>query len=238
MSGFHQVSEDELNDLTPEERAAIEAEGDDDLGNDNDNGEANNGGNSENGTPNGEDAGAQAGKNGNNADAGNNAGGADDAGNGNGNGDGGNADDAADDANVEADRPAPLLIAQMPENAEARLKEFGDKKAALVDQFENGDITGKEYQTQLDALNKDERQLERDIDKAKTAAELNEQQERNAWESEVKRLTSKDHPEYHTSQVRWGALDMFVKQIAAEESNLSGPQLLAKAHAKVVADLG
>lgn len=151
------------------------------------------------------------------------------------------AGEAADDAAAAAyDAPAPILVAEMPENAEARMKEFGEKKTSLLEQHENGDITTKEYQTQLDALNKEERALEREIDKATTAQELHQQQQINHWMGQVKHFTTKIHDEYAKSKARYQALDMFVREVGSDpaNANLSGPQILEKAHAKVIADLG
>ncbi|AOJ09653.1 hypothetical protein WS71_20290 [Burkholderia mayonis] len=147
---------------------------------------------------------------------------------------------ASDDASTSRPAIVPLLVAEAPADAEAKLKEIGEKKVTLVEQFDNGDITAKEYQTQLDALNKDERSLERALDKAQTAAEMRHQQEMSAWLGEVKDFTSKAHPEYSTSRVRWTALDTFVKEIGSDPANasMSGQDILAKAHEMVVADLG
>ncbi|WP_205189231.1 hypothetical protein, partial [Burkholderia sp. LMG 13014] len=141
-----------------------------------------------------------------------------------------------------ASKPAivPLLVAEAPADAEAKLKEIGEKKSTLIEQFDNGDITAKEYQSQLDVLNKDERAIERAVDKAQTAAEMRQQQEMSAWLGEVKDFTSKSHPEYSTSRVRWTALDTFVKEIGTDpaNANMSGTEILTKAHEMVVADLG
>lgn len=172
----------------------------------------------------------------------------DDAGDGgdNGSADGDDAgkDGAGDDAGADdkpaAQQPAPLLVAEAPADAEIQLKAISDKKTALVDQFDNGDITAKEYQSQLDALNREERSLERAVEKAQLAAEMRQQQEVNNWMQQVQSFTTKDHPEYSTSKVRWMALDAFVKEIGSkpENASLSGAQILAEAHKRVVEDLG
>jgi hypothetical protein len=246
MSG--EYSEEFLAGLTDEEREALqEDDGSGDtttLGeslrahesansgttdeNDDDDDDANKGGGDGKGGAN-DDAAAKGGKDDDAAAAAAAAGGDD------GKKDDGKGDDAAADAPI-----VPLLVAEAPADADAKLKEIGDKKAELVEQFDNGDITAKEYQTQLDALNRDERALERAIDKAKIAADIKQQQEMTAWMGEVKDFTSKAHPEYSTSRVRWTALDTFVKEIASnpENAGLSGKQILAKAHDMVVADLG
>ncbi|AEZ50862.1 hypothetical protein DC1_00044 [Burkholderia phage DC1] len=246
MSGEH--SEELLSGLTDEERAALqEDDGADDKTTLGDSLRGNEGANS--GTNDDDDdanKGGDDGKGGKTDDAATTgktddaaaaaAAGADDAAGKKGEGEGN--DDAA--ADTGAKPIVPLLVADAPADADAKLKEIGDKKAELVEQFDNGDITAKEYQTQLDALGRQERELERAIDKAKIATEMKQQQEMNAWLGEVNDFTHKDHPEYSKSRVRWTALDTFVKEIAAKPENagLSGKQILAKAHEMVVADLG
>jgi hypothetical protein len=243
MSGY---TDEDLAGLTDEERAALQEDdgsgdtttldeslranegansGTTDENNDDD---ANKGGDDGKGGANADDA-ASKGKT-DDAAAAAAAAAADDAGKGN--------DDA--EADTGAKPIVPLLVAEAPADADAKLKEIGDKKAQLVEQFDNGDITAKEYQTQLDALGKQERDLERAIDKAKIAAEIKQQQEMGAWLGEVKDFTSKEHPEYSKSRVRWTALDTFVKEIASnpENAGLTGKQILARAHEMVVADLG
>lgn len=232
--------DDILDSLTDEERAALmedddaqptnsndDGNGDEDPGADGNEGEAE--------TTGGDDADKEG----------------DDAGEGDGNGgnagDDAGADDAAEgkpesrpDPKTAADTAAPLLIAEAPEDAEAQLKEIADGKVSLAEKFDNGDITAKEYQTQLDELNRRERAVERAIDKARLAAEMRQQQEINAWLGQVREFTTVEHPEYSQSRVRWMALDAFVKEIGSkpENANLSGPEILRMAHERVVADLG
>lgn len=168
---------------------------------------------------------------------------------GEGDGDGSDdGDDAGSDDDPEGkskakqptDPAVPLLVADAPEDAESRLKELSDQKVELADKFDNGDITAKEYQTQLDALNKEERAIERAVEKAKLAAEMRQQQEVNVWLSQVREFTTVHHPEYSQSRTRWIALDTFVKEIGSkpENASLSGPEILRMAHEQVVADLG
>jgi hypothetical protein len=166
--------------------------------------------------------------------------GADDAGSSDGAGPGGDATGNPSDAPLVADAPAPLLVAEMPENAEATFKAIGEKKGSLLEQHENGDITTREYHEQMEALNKEQRDLERAIDKATTAQEMRQQQEINAWVAQAKDFTHKQHPEYATSKVRYMALDAFVREVGADPANasLSAQQIFEKAHAMVEADLG
>jgi hypothetical protein len=254
MSGY---TDDDLAGLTDEERAALQEDdgsgagdggstGDD--GDDSaksgtsvaDEGKANGG---DDGKGQQADAGGQGGEEGG-GDGGNGAA-ADDGKGADGGAGSGGADDAGkqptDRAGDAADAKAPivpLLVADAPADAEAKFKEISDKKGVLLGQFDDGDITAKEYQTQLDSLNKEERALERAIDKAQTAAEMRQQQEMGEWMKQVTGFTTKEHPEYKTSRARWMALDSFVKEIAAENPNLDGGEILRQAHAKVIEDLG
>jgi len=154
------------------------------------------------------------------------------------------ADEAAkvDNTPVVAEpaKPLPVLVAEAPANADADLKAISEKKGTLLEQFDNGDITAKEYQSQLDGLNREERAIERAVEKAQTAAEMNQQQEKNSWLGQVNKFTTTTHPEYRTSKSRWMALDTFVKEIAQDpaNANLTGGEILSKAHAMVEADLG
>lgn len=243
-----EYSQEILDSLTDEEREALneddgggtdakgDAGGDDNAGGD----KGSDDGKGQQGDKSGQD-GKTAGADGSDGKADDSAGKADGAGNSDGADNGEqSASDASDGAAAAKEPIVPLLVAEAPADAEAKLKDIGDKKATLVDQFDNGDITAKEYQTQLDALNKDERALERAIDKAQTAAEMKQQQEVGSWLKQVNEFTTKDFPEYGKSRSRWMALDTFVKEIAAkpENANLDGREILRQAHERVVDDLG
>lgn len=152
----------------------------------------------------------------------------------------GAADADAGAAPMAAAQLAPLLVAEAPADADAKLTEIGQKKSALSDQFENGDITAKEFQSGLDALNKEERTIERAVEKAQIAAEMRQQQETNNWLTQVQDFISAKQPEYSTSTVRYMALDAFVRQIGSDpaNANMTGAQILAEAHKRVIDDLG
>lgn len=135
--------------------------------------------------------------------------------------------------------PAPILEAEAPADVAARLDEIKTKKEELAEQFDNGDLTGREYQSQLDALNKDERAIEQSIFKAQLAAEISETQARNAWIATTKSFLDA-HPEYTSSPSLYSALNHFVKEIAKDEANnaMTGHEILAEAHRIVKEELG
>ena len=150
------------------------------------------------------------------------------------------ADDTGASTATEAQpQQAPILVAPVPENVDAKLADIATQKGELIDKFDNGDITAREYQTQLDALAKQERQLERQIDRAETAASMEQQRLQNEWNatcnSFVERNTIyKDNPRLYRS------LDAEVRELAAkpETANWSGQKFLEEAHKNLQAAFG
>ncbi|MDO8415495.1 MAG: hypothetical protein Q7S87_04720 [Agitococcus sp.] len=130
----------------------------------------------------------------------------------------------------------PLLVATAPADADAQLAEITTQKLDLASKFDDGDLTSREYMEQLDALNKQERKIEGEVQKAQIAFEMAAQQERNAFLSEVNKFTA-DTP-YAKSKYAWEMLDTEVRKVASspENTNLSGREILEKAHAEVLKD--
>lgn len=223
--------ENEIDDgLTDEERAALEEE----------EGAAAGDGEGEGDPDNGDD-GAGEGE-GDGADGGDGAGeeGAGDAG-----------EDAAaagsdDEPAVKGlDTSAPILVAAAPEDADGKLKELATQKDELLAKFDDGDITTKEYQTQLDALNKQEREIEWGIEKARLAAEIESQRQANEWKSTVDNFI-RENPRYSPEKApsMYQLLDIEVRRVAGldEFKNRTDPaagrEILAKAHENIAKDLG
>lgn len=154
----------------------------------------------------------------------------DDAGN-----DANDDDDAGDDSAPAAD--VPPLEAQLPEDYEQRLTTLAEQKDALVAQFDDGEIGAREYQKQLDALNKQERELERIKDRAELAEDMRKQQEKREWLKDVNTFLS-ENPEYTENQMRYKVLDQTVREIAAAEPTLSGQEILARAHEQIQTAFG
>jgi hypothetical protein len=219
------ATKDELDDgLTDEERLALaDEDGGEAATNDNDTGSGD-----------GED---DAGNDGEGGDAG--AG--DDTGAGQDDGADG-AGDANDDAAAAGDEPpaaqasAPILVAEAPQDAEAQLAAIATQKDELSTKFDDGDITSKEYQAELDKLNKAERAIELDVHKAQIAADMEQQRLRNAWITEANAF-AKQHG-YTESPRHYKMLDQEVKDIASsdEGKGMTGAQILAKAHENLVKD--
>lgn len=128
-------------------------------------------------------------------------------------------------------QPAPILVAPPPEDAAAKLTEIGEKKDSLLDQFDNGDITAKEYQKQLDALAKEERAIERAQDRAELAASMEQQRLQNDWISTCNAFVD-SNPIYKDNPRLYKALDAEVRELASkpETANWSGQRFLDEAH--------
>lgn len=152
---------------------------------------------------------------------------------------------AADDEEVEQpkarrdDEPPPILNVQAPDDADDRMAEITSQKDKLAEKFEDGDLTAKEYQQELDKLNKAEREIEQATFKAQLAEDMRQQQQRNAWLSTVNQFLD-EHPDYREKKLLYKNLDMVVREIAADEANssLSGREILERAHAQIQDELG
>lgn len=139
-----------------------------------------------------------------------------------------------------APQSAPILVAEAPADADAKLAEIKSKKDDVITRFDDGDITAKEMQSELDALGKQEREIERAIDKAQIAADLEQQRKQNEWAGQCNSFLS-EHPEYDGGKgERFEHLNETLIALAKMPRNasLSGPELLAKAHTLVKAERG
>lgn len=148
------------------------------------------------------------------------------------------ADGAAADAEPEAAEAVaqslPVLVAPPPENSEARLTEIATKKEALIDQFDNGDITAKEYQKALDTLSREERQIEMQVHEFTLSQKMEQQRLQNDWVATCNAFVEantvyKDNPRLYR------ALDAEVRDLAAkpETANWSGQKFLDEAHKNI-----
>lgn len=142
-------------------------------------------------------------------------------------------------AKVEAAAPAPLLVVQAPEDAQAQLAKIAADKAELADKWEAGDVTGKEYQIELDKLNDAAFELKQTVREADLARKLGEQQLMNQWVADCTAFLG-EHPEYAEGSERRNLLDETIKAIAQMPSNrgLSNVKALEKAHKIVNMELG
>jgi hypothetical protein len=134
-----------------------------------------------------------------------------------------------------ATAPAPVLNVTAPEDAQAKLDKIATDKEALVDKFEAGEITTKEYQRELDALNDQRADIQHQVREADLAQKLNAQQIQNAWVADCNRFLAQ-HEDYKEPALL-SQLDIAIKLIAAQPENrgLANNAALDKAHAMVMA---
>lgn len=140
---------------------------------------------------------------------------------------------AKTDPVVEAQAPrAPMLAAEMPEDADTKLADIATRKAALSEKFDDGDLTSKEFQTQVDALNKEERTLERAIDKAQIAQDLENQRMTNERMTEINVFLKEVEIPNDNKNLRFKVLDAAVREVASDEANinLSPREVMQKAY--------
>lgn len=144
---------------------------------------------------------------------------------------------AAAAAKEEAEKPepqraAPILVAEVPEGAEARLTEIATEKGALADKFDDGDMTSKEYQAELEKLNKEERGLERQIDKAQMAQDLENQRITNERMNEINTFLKEVGIPHDPKNLRFNVLNTAVIAVASDDANvnLSAREVMQKAY--------
>jgi hypothetical protein len=142
---------------------------------------------------------------------------------------------AAAKAEAVASAPAPLLHVQAPEDAQAKLDKIAADKDALLDKFEAGEVTTKDYQRQLDALNDQRADIQHQVREADLARKLNDQQIQNAWVADCNRFLAA-HEDYKDPALL-SQLDMAIKLIASQPENrgLANETALDKAHKMVLA---
>jgi len=131
----------------------------------------------------------------------------------------------------QAAQPAPILVAEAPSDADAKLADIATKKDDLAQKFDDGDITAKEYHSQLDALNKQERGIEMAQHKAQMANEMAEQQRLNAWYTQAQAFAIERG---YTDQRRMNLIDAEVRAVATADPTLTGMQVLQKAHQNLI----
>lgn len=154
-------------------------------------------------------------------------------------------DDDAAAAAAEAAKPqeeaparAPILVAEAPEGAESRLTEIATEKAALGVKFDDGDLTTAEYQAELDKLSKEERTLERAIDKAQIAQDLENQRITNERMNEINTFLKEVEIPHDPKNLRFRVLDAAVRDVANDEANvnLSAREVMQKAYDLCIAE--
>jgi hypothetical protein len=153
------------------------------------------------------------------------------------------ADIAAPAAAEQPKEPAPsapLLVIEAPADAAERLAAIAALKEEIAQKFDDGEITAKEFQKQLDAQNKAERDIEMKLHAVEMAQTMESQRQQREWAMDCDRFVAA-HAEYADPKSReYALLNEAVMTIARMPVNqgLSNTAALEKAHRIVQAELG
>ena len=125
----------------------------------------------------------------------------------------------------------PILVANSPADVEARLQEISTKKDELLTQFDDGDITAREYQNQLDDLSRQERKIEFEQHEAQLAQKMEQQRLQNEWTTTCNTFIERNAI-YKDNPRLYKALDAEVRDLAGkpETANWTGQRFLDEAH--------
>lgn len=141
-----------------------------------------------------------------------------------------------------APQQAPILVAQAPEDAEAKLKEIKDSKAALRQKYDDGDITFAEFQEQNEAFDEQRLEIRLAVETAQTAQKMEMQRQQNQWSADCDAFMAQ-YKDIYTGEANaavFADLDAAIKTIAVMPSSATktGPQILDMAHRAVMAARG
>lgn len=135
---------------------------------------------------------------------------------------------------------APVFTARAPANAAEIEASLDRDETDLTQQFDEGDITAREYRDGVARLNDQRAELRWQKQKAELAADMRSQAEFDAWNREVENFMTKGPgaglSKSHAAMV---AFDDIVKQVTSDPANqkLSDRAQLAKAYKIYSADM-
>ncbi len=138
----------------------------------------------------------------------------------------------------EAAHDAPMQYQiDSPADSSARLTQLAEEKTALAAELQGMDIELSEYHVRLDAINQQEQNIRMAVREAELVSNINKQNAEKAWAETCDNFVT-SHDEYKDNPVMLDILNRNVIAIAHEagNANLTGQQVLAKAHAKAIAE--
>lgn len=135
------------------------------------------------------------------------------------------ADDATPPADEPAPTPVareeftPELRADMPENATERLAEIKTETDALLKRFEDGELDAKEFLVQKDALDQQAFDIKMAVQQAEFAQRQNAEARTQRWEYEQERFFGQAANEMYKDPVMFAALNAQVKALGQDAAN-------------------
>ncbi|EHK57642.1 hypothetical protein [Allomesorhizobium alhagi] len=145
-------------------------------------------------------------------------------------------EDAGDD-DAEPEKPQQALPEwKAPADAKTKLDEIETKKDEIAQKFDDGELTAKEMRAALKPLDDERDQIKEQLLKAALSSES----AIDTWKQRTVPDFIKSHPEYKPGTIRYRALDAEVRALQAEAdgSGKLSAAILAKAHQKIVSELG
>lgn len=144
----------------------------------------------------------------------------------------------SEESNIREEKQGnPILVASSVDGIQEKLAEISTQKDELHDQFDNGDLTAKEYQKQLDALNKEERKLEFQVHESQMAEKLEAQRVQNEWKTLCDSFLA-SNPTYKENARLYKLLDDEVKTLAVDPKTAgwTGLKILQEAHNNIYSE--
>ncbi|MEN2425936.1 hypothetical protein AA0N74_07840 [Chromobacterium vaccinii] len=128
-----------------------------------------------------------------------------------------------------------------PRDFQSEVQAVSDELVQLAAKYDDGDITTAEYEQQRMALadkRDDLRSEQRDANNEQKRQEAQQQREKKEWGETCDAFLFQQHKDFYMqgdqpNEMRLGAIDALVKQIARAQPELSGAQVLAQAHQQV-----
>lgn len=114
----------------------------------------------------------------------------------------------------EAAAPQPVFKPVATEELKAKYDDIDKREEELIEKFEEGELTTREYNAQLRALNKERGDLDWQQRKDELNRESVEQQIERQWQNDVKAFLP-DHPEISENEENWNSFDVVLRQVTA-----------------------
>ena len=152
----------------------------------------------------------------------------------------GEGDGEADtDDGPEPYKPTPLIKADAPADATAKIGEIDKALDALDERFDAGELTAKELRVEARKLYDQREALNQSVFKSKLSEEMSQQQELDAWKRDVKDFLD-EHKEISENKLKFSAFDTAVREVTRDEANsgLSNRKALALAYKTWTESLG
>ncbi len=146
-----------------------------------------------------------------------------------------------DDKPADPEKPAPRFESKLPDDFEDQVKAIKDKRAQLRESYKNGEIDFDEFEEKREAIDEEQKALDRVALKAEIAKDMNEQTAEQLWAAEVSKFMSaalkSDGIDYNKDAAKNADLDLFVKRLASDPANAEQPMdwFLQEAHKRVKA---